>query len=95
MLPPRVETGRAYGLRLRDVQDDAVYVLPYGHHQLKSSNARRRIPLDLLMPGDERERLQRFVRMRLDRALLLTICCSRSLPAARPIASGWTGKVTE
>jgi len=59
--------GEAYGLRLRDIKSDAVFVLPYGDHQLKPSNARRRVPLKLLMPYEERQRLQTFVSMRLDR----------------------------
>lgn len=88
--------GEAYGLRLRDVQTDAVYVLPYGHHQLKSSNARRRIPLDLLMPGDERERLQRFVRMRLDRGASpddLLLSQPASGPAHRQRLDRWVHRV--
>ena len=88
--------GEVYGLRLRDVQDDAVYVLPYGQHQLKSSNARRRVPLALLMPNDERERLQRFVRMRLDRGASpddLLLSQPSSGPAHRQRVDRWVHRV--
>lgn len=59
--------GEVYGLRLRDVTSAAIYVLPYAAHTLKSNNARRRVPLNALMPSDENERLQSFVQNRLAR----------------------------
>ena len=59
--------GEVYGLRLRDVTPTDLYVLPYEAHILKSGNARRRVPLDVLMPADELRRLSRFVRHRLRR----------------------------
>lgn len=88
--------GEAYGLRLRDIQGDAVYVLPYGHHQLKSNNARRRVPLELLMPSDERERLQRFVQMRLARGASpddLLLAQPTSGPAHRQRVDRWVHRV--
>lgn len=88
--------GEAYGLRLRDVQHDAIYVLPYGMHQLKSSNARRRIPLELLLPSDERERLQKFVRMRMARGASpddLLLAQPASGPAHRQRVDRWVHRV--
>ena len=59
--------GEVYGLRLQDVTPTDIYVLPYGSHRLKSTNARRRIPLDALMSQEERAALTRFVQMRLEK----------------------------
>lgn len=88
--------GESYGLRLRDIDPDAVYVLPYGVHQLKSSNARRRVPLGLLMPDDERQRLQKFVRMRLDRGTSpddLLLAQPGTGPAHRQRLDRWVHRV--
>ncbi len=88
--------GESYGLRLRDVEPDAVYVLPYGDHQLKSSNARRRVPLKPFMSEDERQRLQRFVRMHFDRGASpddLLLAQPNEGPANRQRLDSWVHRV--
>ncbi|MCB9610436.1 MAG: tyrosine-type recombinase/integrase [Polyangiaceae bacterium] len=87
--------GEAYGLRLKDVTTDYVYVLPYGSHQLKSENARRRVPL-VLMPEAERQRLVKFVQKRVTRGASgdeLLLVQPVSGPADRQSLDRWVHQI--
>lgn len=93
---PGLRPGEVYGLRLRDVTPTDLYVLPYGRHTLKSTNARRRVPLDVLMPADELERLWRFVRHRVDRGAApddLLLAQPTTGPANRQRLDRWVHRV--
>ncbi len=88
--------GEVYGLRLRDVTVAAIYVLPYGSHTLKSNNARRRVPLGILMPRDESERLQKFVLGRLTKGASpddLLLAQPSTGPASRQRLDRWVHRV--
>jgi integrase len=50
-----------YGLRIRDIEDQFIYVLPYAGYTLKSSNARRRVPSSVFLTPEELKRLGQFV----------------------------------
>lgn len=51
----------AYGLRLCDHLGDSLQVVEYPGYTLKSSNARRRSPLRVLLPAEEHDRLAHWV----------------------------------
>ena len=88
--------GEVYGLRLRDVAASHLYVLPYGKHRLKSSNARRRMPHALLMGPKEHARLQIFFSSRLERGAQpddLLLAQGKNTPANRAHLDRWLHKV--
>jgi len=93
---PGLRPGEVYGLRLRDVTPTDLYVLPYEAHTLKSTNARRRVPLDALMPADELQRLSQFVQHRLDRGAArddLLLAQPTTGPASRQRLDRWVHRV--
>jgi integrase len=88
--------GEVYGMRLRDVTGSHLYVLPYGKHRLKSSNARRRVPHALLMWPKEHERLQWFVSQRMEHGAQpddLLLAQGKNTPANRQHLDRWLHKV--
>ncbi|NJN00335.1 MAG: phage integrase family protein [Aquincola sp.] len=88
--------GEVYGLRLRDVAASHLYVLPYGKHRLKSSNARRRVPHALLMGPKEHGQLQIFFSSRLECGAQpddLLLAQGKNTPANRPHLDRWLHKV--
>jgi integrase len=89
--PPEV-----FALRLCDIEDDYVYVLPYEGYAPKSNNGVRRVPLSVFLKPDELERLHEFIARKRNanaspQSLLLT--GANGAPPPRPRVEPFIKKV--